>query len=329
MNESIQHIVDILTVSHGAEMVRRLDRLTTMYDHQELVEATIAAFPLTNSYDISRLPIEAFGVAGSGGAVVRTFNLSTVAALIASCVEDIALVKTGSSYSATKLQGPMTTLANAGVKLQLSLDEMLNCLDTYGFLALPSANAFHWMFYLQELLTVPFFNDAIQQYTPMELPFTGKVNGISLNDKDFHYRRFKKSDMMIVALVHGVVYDDFSVGIDDVSTVGKTICYRKQYDKWEVYEWLPHEAGLNPVNLSQITLPDQVSVQQAFFEVLSGVAPKPWLELAAYSAAMVLFGSGKRDNLQEGVRDCYQALIKGYGQIKLRQIISYTTGCTS
>jgi len=319
------HIADALLSDNLKAMVAKLEKLQRSFSTQELIPSALKAFPLTNPYatDLDWPPT--VGIAGSGGAALRTFNLSTAASLVAAVTTKTKVVKTGSLTGRTKLTGSMGLLKAVGVYTDLSPAQVYECLTTCGFSPLPSYMAFPWMRYLSLLRSFPFLEEALKQYSPLEIPFFAKVNGVSHCDWSYHHLRYSGIPTSRVMLIFGMVSPGSAHGIDDVSTLGSTVCHLRVQGEWKCYQWEPEDVGLSRALPEEIVVPPHFDPPETLWCILRGEAPKAWLELTAFSAAMILFSCGEISDVREGIRCCYRILTHGYGAEKLTQVVNTTS----
>ncbi len=318
-------IADALLVDNLDAMVAGLEKLQRSFSTQELVLSALEAFPLTNQYATSPDWPPTVGISGSGGAALRTFNLSTAASLVAAVAAKTKIVKTGSLAGKSKSTGSIGLLKAVGMYTDLSPSQAYECLTTCGFSPLPSYMAFPWMRYLSLLRSFPFLEEALKQYSPLEIPFFAKVNGVSHCNWSYHHLRYSSLPTPRVMLIFGTALPGSVHGIDDVSTLGPTVCHLRVHGEWQCYQWEPEDVGLSRALAEEIIVPPHFDPPETLWRILRGEAPRAWLELTAFSAAVILFSCGEISDVREGVRFCQRILAHGYGAEKLKQVINITS----
>jgi anthranilate phosphoribosyltransferase len=257
-------------------------------------------------------------VTGSGGVAFRIPNVSTAAGLTASCVDGVLVVKPGSQGSRSKQLGPGGLARRLGLPIATSGQMLLRELEAERFAIVDTDQIYPWLQQI-ELLTVPFFADALGQSSVQPCDAAWKVNGVVNPDPSLHLERCRGSQIPRTLIVHGHT-DVPELVIDDVSTSGTTVLLAIEEGSYRRDCVEPEQVGVPRRRASDLRVPDSRTPESVFVSIVDGDAPKAWVELVAFSAAVILLHACASETLSEGYAHARDLLITGVVAAKLRRL---------
>ncbi|MCE5214911.1 MAG: anthranilate phosphoribosyltransferase [Methanobacterium sp.] len=329
--ESYQCMQDIIGgYSNQVEMATLLTALSmkgeTIAEITGFVKAMREAAIKVNS---SRKPL--VDTCGTGGDTLKTFNVSTAAALIAaSC--GVTIAKHG-NRSITSKCGGADILEAMGVNINCDAAGVEKCLDRAG-IGFMFAPLFHpamkkvapvrknmgirTVFNILGPLTSPACAD-IQLLGVFDPELVGPVAQVLRNLK-----------VKRALVVHG--YDQNNLpAMDEISILGKTKMAFLEGDHVQMLEIYPEDFGLRKQSKDHITAPDNLTENlDIFCSVLSGSINGPEeearLNLCLMNAAAILFIAGKAVNFKEGTKMALKSIKEGAALDKLHEFIQISNG---
>lgn len=236
---------------------------------------------------------------GTGGDAVKTFNVSTTAALIVAACEKVAVAKHGNRAASSKC-GSADVLEALGVRLDLPPHAVGACIEEIGigFLYAP---AMHPALKFasaprREIGTRTFFN----MLGPLTNPAGAKIQLIGVYDLalcEMLAKVLRNLGSERALMVHG------THGLDELSTLGETVIGELNGGKVKMYTLHAHEElGLQLATVADIAAGESPADNaQMLLGVLSGKDRGPRREIACLNTAGVLLVAGAADTLREGL----------------------------
>ncbi len=259
---------------------------------------------------------------GTGGDSLKTFNISTTAALVVAATGKVAVAKHG-NRAATSKCGSADVLEALGVKLELPPKAIGKCVEEVGigflyarqmhpalkFAAVPRA----------EIGTRTFFNIL----GPLTNPAGAKVQLIGVNDPsltDLLARVLRNLGSERAIMVHGVH------GLDELSTLGETQISELREGAITSYTLdAEAELGLPTVSVSALAAGENAAENAAIVTaVLSGADKGPKRDIVALNAAGVLHVAGVVPDLKAGVAVAAEAIDSGGAAQTLASLVAFT-----
>jgi anthranilate phosphoribosyltransferase len=259
---------------------------------------------------------------GTGGDTLKTFNVSTTAALVAAADGRIALAKHGNRAVTSKC-GSADVLEALGVRLDLPAPDVARCVETVGigFLFAP---AMHPSFRYaagprKEIGIRTIFN----MLGPLTNPAGAPVQLVGVYDgavcemlayalRDLGSRR--------ALLVHGVD------GLDELSTLGLTAISELKDGVVTSYTLdAESELGLPRATIAQLAGCETPAENAAIVQgILRGDDTSPRRDIVLLNAAGVLLVSGIVDTLQEGLTRAAELIDSGAALATLTRLQEFT-----
>lgn len=270
---------------------------------------------------------------GTGGDILKTFNVSTAAAIIAASA-GVKVAKHG-NRSITSKCGGADIMEALGVNLKCSSHEVEKCLETTGI---------GFMF-------APLFHPALGRLMPvrreLNIPTVFNLLGPLCSPAEAHIQLlgvFEPSKVVMIAkvlqnlgvkramVVHG--FDENNQpAMDEISTLGKTRIAFINGSKMKVQDIYPEDLGLQRAFRDDIMAPDSLEGNLRIIKnVLSGrinnSADEARLDLCLANAAAILFLTGKTNDLREGVELARRSVVEGNAYHKLKELVKVSNNNT-
>lgn len=263
---------------------------------------------------------DAIDIVGTGGDNIGTWNISTLAAILAaSC--GVRVAKHGNRAASSK-SGAADVLTALDVKVGLAPEHVTRCVDEagVGFMMAPTHHASmrHVGPVRTELGTRTIFN----LLGPLSNPagVTRQVVGV-----------FSPSWLMPIAetlqalgstrvwVVHG------SDGLDELTTTGPTHVVELKQGKLARFDVTPADAGLKTAELEALKGGDPATNASALRDVLGG-AKNAYRDIAVLNAAAGLIVAEKAKTLNEAARQVEQAIDSGKAAKTLAALVALSHG---
>ena len=255
---------------------------------------------------------------GTGGDGRGTFNVSTAAALVAAAA-GVRVAKHGNRSISSRC-GSADVLEALGVKIDIPLELIPNCLDKVGmvFLFAPRLHLAmkHVMNARRALKTKSVFN----LLGPLTNPLAATVQLVGVYDA-------ARTEMMAQALqavgtrrAYVVAGSD---GLDEITTTGPTRLSSSHGHGVETRDVQPEEFRLPRAALEQLLGGDAPTNARLLLGVLEGECG-PHRDVVLANAAAALTLAGKAVSFAEGVERAAQAIDSGAARTKLRALVEFT-----
>ena len=269
-------------------------------------------------------PFKITDVSGSGGDVLKTFNVSTATALVSAAAGNFMAKQSFRAF--TSVMGSSDIFQTIGVKFLKKPDEMAKCLEEVGIVPLyypflykgmeTRLNATARINQLGLKLPTPMHPIAL---VPAPIPMKSRLYGL-FSEKYMEpiAHILQKSGYYRGMIVHGVD------GLDEVSNIGLTKVVEFSNKKLEQYELSPEEMGLKRSNYKDISSLDKKQNIINFLRVVSGRETGPKGDIVLANAGASLYITGKASNIKDGVELARQTIDEGKAAEKLEDLIVYS-----
>ncbi len=265
--------------------------------------------------------VECVDTCGTGGDRIKTFNVSTLAAITAAA-GGVRVAKHGNK-SFTGKCGSADILEALGVKIDLGPSEVEKMIRKTGFgfmfapLYHPAMKAVGPV--RKELGTRTIFN----LIGPLSSPADAKNQLMGVFAPE--YVDLVAQAMLRLGTKNAVVVHGLD-GIDEISTVGKTRVAVVKDGKVFVKEMEPEDLGAKKTVLSQVRGAETIEGNaEIALRVLAGKKESPTdvarLELCAANAGAVFLVAGKANGFETGFRKALEVLESGAALEKLGEIV--------
>ncbi len=257
---------------------------------------------------------------GTGGDGKGTFNVSTVAALVAAAA-GVRVAKHGNRSISSRC-GSADVLSELGVKLDLPLEQIPTCLEQVGmvFLYAPHLHLAmkHVMNARRALKTKTIFN----LLGPLTNPLHANVQLVGIYDRTRLTLMAKALGAVGTKRAFVVAAHD---GVDEISTTGPTLVTELEQGEIRSRELRPEEFGLERAPAGALQGGDAAFNADLLKRVLDGErGPCRDTVLANTSAALV--AAGKAEGFRQGVQLAAETIDSRRAQRTLAALVEFTRG---
>jgi anthranilate phosphoribosyltransferase len=261
-------------------------------------------------------PADAVDIVGTGGDGLKTYNVSTCAALVAAGA-GLVIAKHG-NRSVSSLSGASDVLTALGVKVDLNPAQIADVIEKTGV-------AFLW---------APMHHPAMKVWAPVRSEL-GLRTLFNLMGPICNPANVKRQVVGVFAaqwvepiaevlaklgsrhawVVHG------RDGLDELSTTGPTLVAELKDGAVSTFEVTPEDAGLARASLDALKGGDAAVNAAALRDVLDGVAGA-YRDIVLLNAGAALVVGGKADDLRAGVALAAKSIDSGAARAALERLIA-------
>jgi anthranilate phosphoribosyltransferase len=260
---------------------------------------------------------------GTGGDLLKTFNVSTTAAFVAAGA-GVPIAKHG-NRSVTSKCGSADVLESAGVNLNASPSVVEKAIENVGigFLFAP---AFHPA---MKNAVVPRREIGVRTVFNILGPLTNPANASAqvLGVYDSRLvepmaKVLQKLGLTEAMAVHGMD------GLDEISIIGKTKLAWLKDGEITTKEIMPQDLNLKLARPEAIAGSDIEQSAKLLVHILQGYenTDSARLQMVLANAAAAILVGEKADDLSSGVEAAYESISSGKAYEKLKQLVEYTNG---
>jgi anthranilate phosphoribosyltransferase len=255
---------------------------------------------------------------GTGGDGIHTFNISTTAAFIAAAAG--ARVAKHGNRSVSSKSGSADVLEAAGVKLDLSPEQVAQCIDQVGvgFMFAPRHHGAmrHAIGPRREMGVRTVFNLLGPLTNPAGAP--NQVLGVFSRDwVEPLARVLGRLGSEHVLVVHA---DD---GLDEISIGTSTQVAELMDGAIRTYSVVPEQFGFVRGDVAELAV-DSVSESLAMMRSSLDDVPGPARDVALLNGAAAIYGAGVATSLAEGVERARVAVSSGAARARLEALVEFS-----
>ncbi|MGZ7048846.1 MAG: anthranilate phosphoribosyltransferase [Methanobacterium sp.] len=263
---------------------------------------------------------------GTGGDKLKTFNVSTISAIIAaSC--GIVVAKHG-NRSITSKCGGADILEALGVNIDCNAQDVESCMEKagIGFMYAPNFHpAMEYVMHVRQNLGI---RTVFNILGPLTSPARAEIQLLGVFDPryvEIMAEVLKKLGVKRAMVVHGFD-DDGNPAMDEISTVGKTKVAFIDEEKIIVKELHPEDFGIKKSNKELLKASSSLDKNREIaLRVLEGKnatnTDRARRDLCLVNTGAILFLAGIVKNLPEGVKESFKAIKTGKPLIKLQELV--------
>ena len=268
-------------------------------------------------------PADAIDIVGTGGDGHGSYNVSTLAAIIAAAC-GVKVAKHG-NRAASSRSGSSDVLGQLGVRIGLSAQGVADCIAKAGIGFMMAQTHHAAMRHVgparAELGTRTIFN----LLGPLSNPagVSRQLLGVfSPNWLEPLAQVLRNLGSERVWLVHG------ADGLDEITTTGPTQVVALEHGSIRGFEIVPADADLPVATLADLKGGDPAHNAAALRRVLDG-DPSPYRDIAVLNAAAALVVAGKAENLRRGAALAAVALDGGAAKAVLARLVAISNAETA
>ncbi len=232
---------------------------------------------------------------GTGGAIVKTFNISTAAALVAAGA-GVYVAKHGNRGITSKC-GSADVLCELGVKIDPSPQIVAQCIREarIGFMFAPR---FHpAMRFVQPIRKSLDFRTAFNILGPLANPAKVKAQVMGVSDVEL-LPRIAEALKMLGARRAMVVHGQ---GMDEISLLGKTKVIELRDGAVTTIEVDPSDFGIDHASLDELGSGDAIANAAVIRDILSGKIQGPRRDIVVLNAAAAICVADMAEDLQQAL----------------------------
>jgi len=252
---------------------------------------------------------------GTGGDSSGTFNISTTAAFVAAAAG--ARVAKHGNRSVSSRSGSADVLEAAGVRLDLTPEQVAHCIDSagVGFMFAPQHHGAmkHAIGPRREMGVRTLFNLLGPLTNPAAAPnqLLGVFSAVWLEPLAMVLRQLGSRHVMVV---HA---DD---GMDEISIAAPTEVAELRDGEIRRYRIVPEDFGLTRAPLDSLKVSDAAGSLALLRQVLDGV-DGPAHDIVSLNAGAAIYVAGRADTLAEGVAAATTAIASGAAKQRLERLL--------
>lgn len=258
---------------------------------------------------------------GTGGSGLKLFNISTAAAFVASAGG--AMVAKHGNRKMTSFCGSADVLEAAGIKLELTPEQIADCINKIGigFMFAPvHHSAMRYAGPVRQQLSIRTMMNVLG---PMTNPAQAKRQVIGVFAREWQEKIARVLQML--GSVHALVVH--SKGLDEIRLDAPTHVVELKDDTISEYTISPRDFGIAEATPEEIQKLSADSVTKSFELVKEGLSQPGSLaaNIVALNAGAAIYASGVADDLQSGVLVAQTVIAEKSGLAKLEELALLTS----
>ena len=258
---------------------------------------------------------------GTGGSGLKLFNISTAAAFVASAGG--AMVAKHGNRKMTSFCGSADVLEAAGIKLELTPEQIADCINKIGigFMFAPvHHSAMRYAGPVRQQLSIRTMMNVLG---PMTNPAQAKRQVIGVFAREWQEKIARVLQML--GSVHALVVH--SEGLDEIRLDAPTHVVELKDDTISEYTISPMDFGIAEATPEEIQKLSADSVTKSFELVKEGLSQPDSLaaNIVALNAGAAIYASGVADDLQSGVLVAQTVIAEKSGLAKLEELALLTS----
>jgi len=258
---------------------------------------------------------------GTGGALIKTFNVSTAAALVAAGAG--AHVAKHGNRGITSTCGSADVLAELGVKIDAGPEVVAQCIKevNIGFMFAPMYHPA--MKFVQPIRKSLDFRTAFNILGPLANPagVTAQVMGVAeeaLIDRILESLRILGAKRAMV--VHGQ-------GLDEISTLGVTKIRWLREGQITSVELDPADFGIRSTSIDELTGGDSTTNANIIRDILQGKETGARKDIVLLNAAAAIIVAGLAEDFDSAVESAERSVADGKALACLKKLAEISNRC--
>lgn len=253
---------------------------------------------------------------GTGGAALKTFNISTGAALVAAGAG--AYVAKHGNRGITSQCGSADVLTALGVNVAPGPDRVAECIEK-GHIGFMFAPAFHpAMKHVQPIRKSLDFRTAFNILGPLANPAKAGAQVLGVAEEALMPRMIETLKML--GLKRGMVVH--SNGLDEISTMGPTKILHLDNDEIRSEELDPTRYGIRIADFNELAGADAGTNARIIQDILSGDETGAKKDIVLLNAAAAIMVAGLANDFVEGIEKADAAISSGKAAACLETLIT-------
>ena len=257
---------------------------------------------------------------GTGGATIKTFNISTAAALVAAGAG--AYVAKHGNRGITSRCGSADVLDELGVKIDAGPDVVADCIRQahIGFMFAP---VYHpAMKFVQPIRKSLDFRTAFNILGPLANPAGVKCQVMGVANEALMDRIIESLKILgarRAMVVHGQ-------GMDEISTLGTTKICRLMGEHVSTIQLNPVDLGIKTTSIDELQTGDAIANAQVIRGILLGKEKGPRRDIVVLNAAAALVVADLAEDFEAGIELAAKSIDQGRALMCLEKLIEVSNG---
>lgn len=294
--------------------------LTALNKKGETTEELTAAVSVMRSH-VTKIRTEkgvVLDTCGTGGDTKGTFNISTIAAFVASGA-GITVAKHG-NRSVSSSCGSADILEALGVNIHMTKENLEECLRDIGIAFLFAQNLHPAMKYAMPARKQMGVKTMFNILGPLTNPAgaTHQLVGVY----DLRWTKILAAVLGNLGSVHALIVHSQD-GLDEISTAAKTYVSETHKGKLSDYEINPQDFGFSKVRSEDLRGGEICDNVRIVLDVLKG-KPGPKRHIVILNAAAAIYAADCAKSLEQGIKIASQSLDSGSALKKLEALKEYS-----
>lgn len=252
---------------------------------------------------------------GTGGAKLKTFNISTVSALVAAGAG--AYIAKHGNRGITSKCGSADVLAELGVNIEAAPQIIAECIKQahIGFMFAPK---FHpAMKHVQPVRKGLDFRTAFNILGPLANPAGATAQLMGVPDESF-MPRIAETLKMLGTKRAMIVHSD---GLDEISTMGITKILELKNDQITESQLNPEDFGIEPANIVQLKGGDAKTNAKIATNILNGKDKNQHRDIVVLNAAAAIIIANLVDDFDSAIKMANESIDNGKASQCLEKLI--------
>lgn len=259
---------------------------------------------------------------GTGGDKIKTFNVSTAAAFVIAGA-GVSVAKHG-NRAVTSKSGSADVLEKLGLNLNVEPQAIQSIIEKVG-VGFMFAPAFHpAMKYAAEPRREIGIRTVFNILGPLTNPACATAQLLGVYDPKltvpmaYALGQLGCEEAMVV---HGLD------GLDEISTVGKTVIAHLKEGKVTKTEAVPSDFGVKKARITDLQLSTPEESAETLFKILRGnTIGDAKTEIVLVNSAAGIIVGGKAENFKEGMEKARESIVSGAAYTKLKNLVKASGG---
>ncbi len=252
---------------------------------------------------------------GTGGAAVKTFNISTAAALVAAGA-GVHVAKHGNRGITSKC-GSADVLAALGVNIEAGPECVARCIKEAGIGFMFAPKYHPAMKYVQPVRKALGFRTVFNFLGPLANPAGAQAQVLGVADEALMSVVAEALNLLGVRramIVH-------SNGLDEISTMGPTKITELKAGNMTEWTLYPGDCGIKMTTLDTLISGDSKSNAQIVRNILSGKDKGPRKDIVVLNAAAAIIVGGRANDFGSAVRIAEQSIGSGAAMERVEKLV--------
>jgi anthranilate phosphoribosyltransferase len=255
---------------------------------------------------------------GTGGAAIKTFNISTAAALVAAGA-GVHVAKHGNRGITSKC-GSADVLAELGVNIEAGPECVAGCIRKarIGFMFAPKYHPA--MKFVQPVRKALAFRTVFNILGPLANPAGAQAQVLGVADESLMPVVAEALHLLGVhraMIVH-------SNGLDEISTMGPTRIMELKAGKLNEWTLNPKDYGVRAATLDSLRGGDAKSNAETVRNILSGKEDGPRKDIVVLNAAAAIIVGGMANDFATAVQIGEQSIVSGEASQRLEMLVKFS-----